>query len=105
ERRFTLNLDIAEIFKPIIVDRTIFSILNKGMLTTKDFNKDFNGILISDKGRKKFLEEYNSKLDTVIKHPHLNVNVSYKRLIRLELYKIQKHITENKQYEGFVARW
>ncbi|MGI6382014.1 MAG: type I-B CRISPR-associated endonuclease Cas1b, partial [Tissierellaceae bacterium] len=29
ERRFTLNLDIAEIFKPIIVDRTIFSLLNK----------------------------------------------------------------------------
>ncbi|MBU5425329.1 type I-B CRISPR-associated endonuclease Cas1b [Tissierella pigra] len=105
ERRFTLNLDIAEIFKPIIVDRTIFSLLNKGSITTKDFEKDFNGILISEKGRKKFLEEYNGKLDTVIKHPHLNINVSYKRLIRLELYKIQKHITENKPYEGFIARW
>lgn len=105
ERRFTLNLDIAEIFKPIIVDRTIFSLLNKGTITAKDFEKDFNGILISEKGRKKFLEEYNGKLDTVIKHPHLNINVSYKRLIRLELYKIQKHITENKPYEGFVARW
>lgn len=105
ERRFTLNLDIAEIFKPIIVDRTIFSLINKGSITSKDFEKDFNGILISEKGRKKFLEEYNSKLDTVIKHPYLNVNVSYKRLIRLEVYKIQKHITENQPYEGFIARW
>lgn len=105
ERRFTLNLDIAEIFKPIIVDRTIFSLLNKGTITAKDFEKDFNGILISEKGRKKFLEEYNGKLETVIKHPHLNINVSYKRLIRLELYKIQKHITENQPYNGFVARW
>lgn len=104
-RRFTLNLDIAEIFKPIIVDRTIFSLLNRGSITKKDFEKDFNGILISEKGRMKFLEEYSKKLDTVIKHPHLNLNVSYKRLIRLELYKIQKHITENKPYEGFVARW
>lgn len=105
ERRFTLNLDLAEIFKPIIVDRTIFSLLNKGTITIKDFQKDFNGILISEKGRKKFLEEYNGKLDTVIKHPYLNLSVSYKRLIRLELYKIQKHITENKPYEGFIARW
>ena len=105
ERRFTLNLDIAEIFKPIIVDRTIFSLINKGSITKKDFEKDFNGIIISERGKKKFLEEYNGKLSTVIKHPHLNANVSYKRLIRLELYKIQKHITENKQYEGFVARW
>jgi CRISPR-associated protein Cas1 len=30
ERRFTLNLDVSEIFKPIIVDRTIFSLLNRG---------------------------------------------------------------------------
>lgn len=105
ERRFTLNLDIAEIFKPIIVDRTIFSLLNKGIITKKDFEKDFNGILISEKGKKKFVEEYNGKLDTVIKHPRLNTSVSYKRLIRLELYKVQKHITENEKYEGFVARW
>ncbi len=105
ERRFTLNLDIAEIFKPIVVDRAIFSLLNRGVITTKDFEKDFNGILISEKGKKKFLEEYNKKLETVIKHPNLNINVSYKRLIRLELYKIQKHITEDERYEGFVAGW
>lgn len=105
ERRFTLNLDIAEIFKPIIVDRTIFSLLNKEVLTTSDFETNFNGILLSENGRKKFLREYNGKLDSVIKHPNLNVNVSYKRLIRLELYKIQKHITENQEYKGFVARW
>ena len=105
ERRFTLNLDIAEIFKPIIVDRTIFSLINKGVITAKDFEKDFNGILISEKGKKKFIEEYNGKLDAVIKHPRLNTNVSYKRLIRLELYKIQKHITEGEKYKGFVAGW
>lgn len=105
ERRFTLNLDIAEIFKPIIVDRAIFSLLNRGEITKKDFDRKFNGILLSDKGRMKFIEEYNNKLSTVIKHPRLNINVSYKRLIRLELYKVQKHITEKQEYKGFVARW
>lgn len=105
ERRFTLNLDIAEIFKPVIVDRAIFSLLNRGEITKKDFDKSFNGILLTERGKKKFLEEYNKKLETVIKHPRLNTNVSYKRLIRLEIYKIQKHIIENQEYEGFVARW
>lgn len=105
DRRFTLNLDIAEIFKPIIVDRTIFSLLNREEISIKDFDKSFNGILLTERGKKKFIEEYNKKLDTVIKHPNLNTNVSYKRLIRLELYKIQKHITENQEYKGFVARW
>lgn len=38
-RRFTLNLDIAEIFKPIIVDRTIFTLVSKNMLSAKHFDK------------------------------------------------------------------
>lgn len=105
DRRFSLNLDIAEIFKPIIVDRVIFSLLNKGIITMKDFNKDLNSILLTENGRKKFIEEYNSKLESVIKHPKLDINVSYRRLIRLEIYKIQKHVTEDETYEGFISRW
>ncbi|NLY44319.1 MAG: type I-B CRISPR-associated endonuclease Cas1 [Clostridiaceae bacterium] len=104
-RRFTLNLDIAEIFKPIVIDRTIFSVLNKNIITKKDFLKEMNGIVLSESGRKKFIQEVNQKLESVIKHPKLNCNVSYKRLIRLELYKLQKHITGDEEYKGFVARW
>ncbi|MBU5270428.1 type I-B CRISPR-associated endonuclease Cas1b [Clostridium cochlearium] len=104
-RRFTLNLDVAEIFKPIIVDRIIFSLLNRKVITEKDFEKNFNGILLTDKGKMKFLKEYNDKLYSTIKHRKLNRNVSYKRLIRMELYKIQKHIIEDEPYEGFVMNW
>lgn len=104
-RRFTLNLDVAEIFKPIIIDRCIFSLVNKEVITSKDFENQFNGILLSELGKKKFLQEYNTKLLTTIKHPKLNLEVSYRRLIRMELYKIQKHITDDEKYEGFVARW
>lgn len=32
QRKFSLNLDISEIFKPIIVDRVIFSLVNKKVL-------------------------------------------------------------------------
>lgn len=53
----------------------------------------------------KFLKEYNDKLYSTIKHRKLNRNVSYKRLIRMELYKIQKHIIEDEPYEGFVMNW
>jgi len=53
-RRFTLNLDVAEIFKPVIGDRTIFALLNKGIITHVDFEKALNGIVLNDKGRKSF---------------------------------------------------
>ena len=32
-RRFSLSLDITEIFKPLIVDRMLFSMLNKNQIT------------------------------------------------------------------------
>lgn len=104
-RRFTLNLDVAEIFKPIVVDRVIFSLINKGIITEDDFEKEFNGILLSENGKRKFIEGYNEKLGTTINHEKLNTSVSYRRLIRLELYKLQRYITEGTEYEGFVAGW
>jgi len=104
-RRFSLNLDIADIFKPIIVDRVIFTVINKKVITEKDFMNELGGIILKDNAKKAFIQEMNSKLESVIKHPKLNCNVSYKRLIRLELYKLQKHITEGVAYEGYTAKW
>ena len=59
ERRFSLSLDLSEIFKPIFVDRLIFYMVNKRMLSKKDFNEDLNCCLLNDKGRNKFIKEYN----------------------------------------------
>lgn len=104
-RRFTLNLDIAEIFKPIIIDRIIFTLLGRKMIDVKDFEKDMGGILLKDKGKKIFIEEFDKRLSTTIRHRQLGRNVSYRRLIRMEVYKLQKHMMEEIQYEPFVSRW
>ncbi len=104
-RRFTLNLDVAEIFKPVIGDRTIFSCLNKNIITKKDFDKDLNGIMLNDKGRKKFLQHLEERLKQTIKHSKLKKQVSYRRLMRLELYKLEKHLMEEQEYKPFVMEW
>lgn len=64
-RRFTLNLDIAEIFKPLLVDRVIFTLVGKRMLTAKHFDKKTGGIYLKDEGRKIFIQE----MDTRLKEP------------------------------------
>ncbi|SDN72054.1 CRISP-associated protein Cas1 [Desulfonauticus submarinus] len=104
-RRFTLNLDVAEIFKPIIVDRVIFSLLNKKIIKKSHFKEDLGGIYLKDNGRKKFLEKWEERLTSTIKHRGLKRNVSYRRLIRLELYKLEKHFLGDEEYKPFVARW
>ncbi|QUL99737.1 MAG: type I-B CRISPR-associated endonuclease Cas1 [Candidatus Fermentithermobacillus carboniphilus] len=104
-RRFSLNLDIAEIFKPIMVDRVIFTVVNEHMVTKDDFEKEGNGVFLKESGRKAFIGELMRKLETTISHREVGRSVSYRRLIRLELYKLEKHIMEEKQYTPFVASW
>ncbi len=104
-RRFTLNLDVAEIFKPIIVDRIIFTLIGKKMITKDDFESDMGGILLKEKGRKTFVQEFDKKLSSTIKHRELGRNVSYRRLIRMELYKLEKHLIGEEKYEPYVSRW
>ena len=104
-RRFSLNLDVAEIFKPIFVDRLIFSLINKNQLKAKDFSSGVEGVYLSETGRQKFIEEWEKRLRTTIDHPTLRRKVSYRRLIRLDLYKIEKHLLGDHPYEPYASRW
>lgn len=105
ERRFSLCLDIAEIFKPIIADRLIFSMLNKNQITEKDFEEGLNFLYIKDAARKEITKQFDSKLQTTIKHRTLEREVSYEYLIRLEVYKLIKHLLGENKYEGFKMWW
>lgn len=104
-RRYSLSLDIAEIFKPLIGDRMIFSLLNKKQITENSFDKDLNFTHLTEKGKKVILREYDERLNTTVRHKTLKRNVSYRKLIRLDLYKLVKHILGEKEFEGFKIWW
>jgi CRISPR-associated protein Cas1 len=104
-RRFSLSLDLAEIFKPFIVDRLIFKLLNQKALQPKHFEKRLNFCYLNDTGRKLFVKAFDERLKTTIKHRSLGRNVSYRRLIRLEGYKLIKHVTGIKPYKPFKMWW
>ena len=105
ERRFSLALDIAEIFKPLIVDRLIFKVVNKQVIKNEHFVKDLNSCILNDHGKRLFLSEYERRMNTTVKHRTLGRNVSYRRLIRLECYKLIKHLLGIKSYRAFRMWW
>ncbi|MCS7284568.1 MAG: type I-B CRISPR-associated endonuclease Cas1b [Hydrogenobacter thermophilus] len=104
QRSFSLNLDISEVFKPVIVDRVMFSLLNKGQMQLKHFDSDVGFSYLNDKGRSIFVKEFEDKLNTTIKHRNLG-NVSYRRLVRIECYKLYKHFMDEEIYKPFVGEW
>jgi CRISPR-associated protein Cas1 len=104
-RRFTLNLDIAEIFKPILADRVLFSLIGKKMLSKKYFEQRGGATLLKEQGRKIYVQEFEEKLTSTFYHRRLKRNVSYQTLIRMEIYKLEKHLIGEQPYRPFVSRW
>lgn len=105
DRRYSLALDIAEIFKPLLADRLIFGLFNKKQIKESDFDRQLNGCLLKDKGRKTVVAAWDEKLRETIMHRDLCRKVSYKNLVKLECYKLTKHIMDIDSYEPFKTWW
>jgi CRISPR-associated protein Cas1 len=105
ERRYSLALDISEVFKPLLADRLIFALLNKKQIQQDDFDIKVNSCLLKEKGRKIVVKAWDEKLNETIKHRSLGRNVSYKHLVKLECYKLAKHILGMEEYKPFKAWW
>jgi len=101
ERRFSLALDMSEVFKPVIVDRVLFNLVNNRLIKPEHFHEELKGCYLNDPGRRVFLSEYDAKLRTTIRHRGLGRNVSYQRLIRLECYKMVRHLLGEAEYKGY----
>jgi CRISP-associated protein Cas1 len=104
-RRYSLALDLAEIFKPILVDRTIFSLLNKKQIQSSDFRMDMNRCVMKDSARKTFAQAFEDKLKETFKHRNIGKTVSYKHLVKLECYKLSKHLLGIEEYKPFKMNW
>ncbi|NWF94536.1 MAG: type I-B CRISPR-associated endonuclease Cas1 [Candidatus Thorarchaeota archaeon] len=103
ERRFSLALDIAEVFKPSLVHLLILKALNLRQLTLDDFDHETGCCLLNESGRRTFLSLLDANLRETVRHPHLKKSVSNEYLLRLDCYKLQRHITENSDYSPFLA--
>lgn len=105
ERRFSLALDIAEIFKPLFVDRLIFRLINLSQIKNEHFLKELNYSYLNDEGRKVFVSEFDALLEQTILHRNLRRKIKYRSLIRLELYKLIKHLLGEEEYKPLKAWW
>lgn len=99
ERRFSLSLDMSEVFKPVIVFRTIFDLVNNRRLQVeKHFDKNLNYCLLNEEGRKIFVEAFETRMETAFLHSKLKRKVTYRTAIKLDCYKLIKNILEDKEF-------
>lgn len=103
--RFSLSLDISEVFKPVIVYRTIFDLVNNRKIQVeKHFDKKVNYCLLNEVGRKIFIEAFEGRIESVFLHAGLKRKVSYRTAIKLDCYKLIKMILEGKEFVPFSLK-
>lgn len=104
-KRFSLCLDLSEIFKPLLVDPIILNLVNNRRISEAHFEFSSSAVYLNEEGRKRFLAAFDEKMRTTFKHRRLNRKVSYRYLIRLEAYKLIKHLIGDDRYKPFKAWW
>jgi CRISPR-associated protein Cas1 len=104
-RRFSLALDIAEVFKPMIVDKMIFTLINRQMLGEEDLVSEVGFVALKERARKVVVQEFERRLQTTVKHRRLGRHVSYRGFIRLECYKLVRHLLGAEPYQALRAWW
>ena len=99
-REESLNLDFAEIYKPLVVDRVIFALINRRALNTSHFEKTENGgVYLNAEGKRIFLDAFYEKLDTSlqVKDEHF----TYRELIKREVQHLIRYFRNSEKYKPF----
>lgn len=100
QARSSLALDLAEIFKPVIVDRLIFRWVNRGIATAAQFQEEDGMCLLSRSGRDAFVEDFRREMDST----RVGDLVGYHAVILREAYRVEAHVLEMEEYQPFLRR-
>ncbi len=105
--RPSIALDLIEEYRPIIVDMLVFMVLNKKVLQPRDFyTSDEGAVLLSDDGRKKYLEQYERRMltETSYKTPGRLEKTTYRRTILRQAYSLVRAFKGEDEYRPIMLK-
>lgn len=74
--RDSLALDLMEELRPYLVDRLSLSMINTRQISIKDFEvKESGAVLLTDEGRKKVIQAWQTRKQELIVHPYLQERI------------------------------
>lgn len=104
DAKLPLCYDLADIFKPIFVDRTIFKVINKNMISENDCIRKNGKCMLKNEAKRIYVTELETKLMTTIMVDETR-KMSYRRLIKEECYKLIKHLNGEEKYNPYISKW
>ncbi len=100
-----LALDLAEEFRPLIADSVCLGLINNGELTGGDVIVRGDAVALTQGGRRKVIEAYERRMDTLVTHPLFGYAISYRRVLEVQARLLGRHLLgELPAYPAFRTR-
>jgi len=103
--RPALALDLMEEFRPIIADSVVLTAINTGMVRPDDFLRRGGAVSLKPEGRRRFLQAYERRMDSLVTHPVFEYQISYRRVLEVQARLLGRWLLgEIAEYPSFLVR-
>lgn len=103
--RPALALDLMEEFRPLVADSVVISMINNGEIRPFDFIARAGSVALTDSGRRRVIEAYERRLDTLVTHPIFGYQASYRRVMEIQARLLSRFLLgELDGYPAFCTR-
>lgn len=95
ERKDSLALDLAEIYKPVIGDRVILSLINNGKISASDFEEKSGGYYLTKNAIRTVISAFEDKLNDSVKIG--NRKLKYQTIMSEDVLRLKRYFNEGKE--------
>lgn len=101
----SLQFDLADIFKPILVDRLVLRLIRKKQIKKSFFQQnEENACYMTKEGVKIFVKEFDLLMQSTIEYK--SKRYSYRSILSKEVHKYSEYIKGNeKKIHPFIMKW
>lgn len=91
--RASMALDIIEELRGYMCDRLVLTLINKNIISRKDFEYKENGsVLLNEKGRGKVIENWQKRKQVEIQHPYINEKIKIGLIPHVQALLLSRYI-------------
>lgn len=103
--RPALALDLMEELRPIVADSVVLWVVNNGVLSPGDFVRRGPAAAMRPAARRKFIDAYEKRLDSLVTHPVFGYRISYRRVLEVQARLLGRVLLgEIAEYPAFRTR-
>lgn len=102
--RASLALDLMEELRPVLADRLVLSLVNRGQLSAHDFTvEEAGGVRMTDDARKRVLIAWQERKRDELRHPFLGETAPLGMVAHIQAQLLARHLRGDLDgYPGFI---